>query len=221
MTKDSLSPVVGAPRLVLLVVGLGLVLMLVSAFWQRLSNPHLVKEIDVAATRGGAGGMGGMNPELGKLMQQVSENPNDFKALVHLTEHLMSDQQWDAAENFAKRAMTVNPNDAQPPYLVGVIMHNKGQHQQAAEALEQVVRLKDEASVRYSLGVLYIHYLENPAKGVEHLTAGLHDAKAPESLKKQIREELEKAPLPGAAHPAPKKDGAAEAGKGAAAPGKQ
>lgn len=196
MAKTSFAPAVGSQRLVIIVMALGLGFMLVSGVWQRISNPHLVKEIDTNASAQ----QGGMNPELGKLMQQISENPNDFKALVHLSEHLVNDQQWDAAETFARRAMTVNPSDAQPAYLLGVILHNKSKHVEAAEALETVVKLKDEASVRYSLGVLYIHYLNNTPKGVEHLTAGLHDPKAPETLKAQIREELEKAPLMGEKH---------------------
>lgn len=204
MAKTSFHPAAGSQRAVILVVALGLVLMLASTLWQRLDNPHLVKEIGPRGETGqsGGGGMGGMNPELGKLMQQVSENPNDFKTLVHLSEHLVNDQQWDAAETFAQRAMTVNPGDAQPAYLLGVILHNKGRHQEAAEALETVVKLKDEASVRYSLGVLYIHYLGNTPKGVEHLSAGLHDPKAPEALKAQMREELEKAPLTDEKHKA-------------------
>lgn len=219
MTKTSFPPVIGSQRMVLVVMGLGLAFMLASAIWQRIGNPQLVKEIDTNASASRQGMGGGMNPELGKLMQQVSENPNDFKALVHLAEHLMSDQQWEAAETFVRRAMTVNPADAQPPYLMGVILHNTGKNKEAAEALEQVVKLKDEASVRYSLGVLYIHYLDNPAKGVEHLSAGLHDAKAPESIKTQIREELEKAPLPGEKHKAPAKAG--EAAKTAPPPAKR
>ena len=196
MSKGShFHPATGGPRGVLLLVALGLVLMLAAAFVQRLNNPHLVKQVD-PQQRGGMGQQGGMNPELGKLMQQVSENPNDLKALVHLTEHLVSDQQWDPAETFARRAMVVAPNDAQPAYLMGVILHNQGKHPQAAEALEKVIALKDEASVRYSLGVLYIYYLKNIPKGIEHLSAGLHDPQASEALKTSIREELEKAPMP-------------------------
>lgn len=213
MAKMSFHPATGAQRAVIIVMALGLVLMLASTLWQRLSNPHLVKEIDASAAAGQRGGGGGMNPELGKLMQQVSENPNDFKTLVHLAEHLVNDQQWDAAETFARRAMTVNPSDAQPPYLMGVILHNQGKHPEAAQALETVVKLHDEASVRYSLGVLYIHYLDNVPKGVEHLSAGLHDPKASETLKAQIREELEKAPLTSEKHK-PQPTEAAPAGSG-------
>lgn len=191
------SPVSGSRRMVLLVMAAGLLCMLGASFIQRLQQPSLVVE-----TPGARGGMpaqdmsAGVSPEVGQLMQQIKDNPNDVKALVHLAEHLVGAQQWEAAETFARRAAVVAPSDPQPSYLLGVILHNKGQHAEAAEALERVVVLQDDASVRYSLGVLYIHYLQNVTKGVEHLSAGLHDTKASETLKKSIREELEKAPLP-------------------------
>ena len=195
---NTFYPASGGQRGVLILLGLGLAIILVAALLQRINNPSLVTQIDPQrAQQGGMGGEGGMNPELGKLMQQVSENPNDFKALVHLAEHLVNDQQWDAAESFARRASTVNPNDSQPLYLMGVILHNKGQHQEAAASLEKVVKLKDEASVRYSLGVLYIYFLKNSAKGIEHLTAALNDPQTSEAMKTSLREELEKVPLPG------------------------
>lgn len=196
----------GSRRMVLLFMAAGLLFMLGASFLQRVTNPHLV--VEAPAPRGGSGGqpMGGMNPEVGELMRQVSEKPNDFKALIHLSEHLVSDGQWDAAETFVRRAMVLAPNEAQPSYLLGVILHNQGKNAEAAEALERVVGVKDEASVRYSLGVLYIHYLNNTPKGVEHLSAGLRDPKASEALKTGIREELKKASLPNGGEKKPKPD---------------
>lgn len=186
----------GSRRMILLFMAVGLVFMLAVSLSQRLANPHLVVE---AQQRGGMGqAAGGMSSEVGALMQKVAQNPNDYASVIHLTEHLVTDKQWDAAENFARRAMVVSPGESQPWYLLGVILHNKGQNKEAAEALERAVTMKDEASLRYSLGVLYIYYLNDAAKGVQHLTAGLHAADASDALKKVIREELEKAPLPGA-----------------------
>ena len=101
-----------------------------------------------------------------------------------------------AAETFAQRAITLDAGNSKPLYLLGVIMHNQGRNKEAAEALEKVLAIKDEASVRYSLGVLYLYFLENPAKGIEHLTAGLQDPKASDELKAAITQELEKAPQP-------------------------
>lgn len=183
-------------KAILVFVSLGLVVMLAISFMDRLRNPDLVEPSR------GAGGMGqaqgeGMNPDIAKLMEHLRENPNDVTALLHLSEHLVNDQNWPAAETFISRAVVADPSNSQPMYLLGVVQHNLGKHKEAAESLERVLSLKDEASVRYSLGVLYLYYLNDTANGVKHLSAGLNDPKAPESLKKSLREELEKAPLPG------------------------
>lgn len=191
---------------VLLFVALGLVVMLGISFWDRVSNPELMvpgRDSGMGEGRGSMPGEAAMNPDVAKLMEHLRDNPNDVQALVHLSEHLVNDQNWAAAETFIRRAVIAAPDNAQPMYLLGVVQHNLGQHKEAAESLERVVRLKDEASVRYSLGVLYVYYLQDIPKGVAHLSAGLNDPKAPEALKKSIREELEKVPLPGA--PAQKK----------------
>lgn len=197
-----MTPVSGGRRWVLLCVSLGLLAMLAVSFVYRLQNPSLVVE---APRRGGMMGQqdGGMDPEIGKLMEHLRDNPNDVASLAHLTEHLINQQNWDAAEAFAQRAVVAAPSDPQPVYLLGVVQHNKGRHAEAAASLERVLSMKDDASVRYSLGVLYLYYLNEPAKGVAHLTAGLHDEKASEALKASIRRELEKAPLPDGASSAP------------------
>ena len=192
----SISPASGNRRMILLFMALSFIVMLAVSLSQRLANPHLVVE---AQQRGGMGqAQGGMSSEVGALMQKIAQNPTDYTSLVHLTEHLVTDQQWEAAESFARRAMVVAPGESQPLYLLGVILHNQSKNKEAAEALEQALTIKDEPSMRYSLGVLYIYYLNDAARGVKHLSAGLNAAEAPEALKKAIREELEKAPLPGA-----------------------
>lgn len=182
-------------KAILAFVSVGLLVMLAISFIDRLRNPDLV-----VSSRGGAGmeqAQGeGMNPDIAKLMEHLRENPNDVTALLHLSEHLVNDQNWAAAETFIQRAVVADPSNSQPMYLLGVVQHNLGKHKEAAESLERVLSLKDEASVRYSLGVLYLYYLNDSANGVKHLSAGLNDPKAPESLKKSLREELEKAPLP-------------------------
>ena len=180
-------------RALIILLGLGLVLMLAVSLKERFESPGLTEQRQpraVAAQDNAA-------QQIGQLMRQVAENPNDGTAMIHLVEHLIGAQNWEAAETFAQRAVTLDMGNSKPLYLLGVIMHNQGRNKEAAEALEKVLAIKDEASVRYSLGVLYIHYLDNPAKGVEHLSAGLHDANAPEELKKAIMLELEKTPLPG------------------------
>ena len=181
----------GASRPLIILLGLSLVVMLAVSLKERFENPGLTEQRQPRA----ASAQDSAAQQIGVLMRKVAENPNDGTAMVHLVEHLIGAQNWEAAETFAQRAVTLDTGNSKPLYLLGVIMHNQGRNKEAAEALEQVLALKDEASVRYSLGVLYIHYLENPAKGVEHLSAGLRDANAPEELKKAMLLELEKTPL--------------------------
>ncbi|WP_229772667.1 tetratricopeptide repeat protein [Desulfovibrio porci] len=181
----------GPARALVLLLALALAAMLVISLTERFRNPHLTVQVRPAPQA-----PAGMGDAVGMLMQEVAKDPKNVDAMVHLVEALMSAQNWEAAETFAQRAMTLDLNNPQPPYLLGVIKHNQGKHKEAAELLEKVVSLHDNASVRYSLGVLYIHFLHDPKRGVEHLSAGLHDPKASEDLKKGIREELEKAPLP-------------------------
>jgi hypothetical protein len=85
-------------------------------------------------------------------------------------------------------------------YLLGVILHNRGEHAEAAACLERVVGLRDEPSVRYSLGVLYTHYLQDPARGGQHLRVALAQPGLSDDLARSIRAELD-ALAPGAAAP--------------------
>ena len=152
-------------RALIILLGLGLVVMLAVSLKERFESPGLTEQRQPRA----AAAQDSEAQQIGKLMRQVAENPNDGTAMVHLVEHLIGAQNWEAAETFAQRAVTLDTGNSKPLYLLGVIMHNQGRNKEAAEALEKVLAIKDEASVRYSLGVLYIHYLEDPAKGVEHL----------------------------------------------------
>ena len=115
----------------------------------------------------------------------------------------MTAQNWDAAETFAQRAVTMDVSNPKPLYLLGVIQHSQGRHKDAAETLEKVLSIRDEASVRYSLGVLYIYFLNDAKHGVEHLRAGLNDPGASEELKTAIKQELDKNPLPEEVQTAP------------------
>ncbi len=182
-------------RALILLLALGLVVMLATSLKERFESPGLTEQ-----RRPGPAAQAGRQDDdaqqIGKLMRQIAENPNDSTAMIHLVEHLIGAQNWDAAETFAQRAITLDAANSKPLYLLGVIMHNQGRNKEAAEALEKVLAIKDEASVRYSLGVLYLYFLENPAKGVEHLKAGLQDPKASDELKAAIMQELEKAPQP-------------------------
>lgn len=194
-------------RLVIAVLALSLIAMLVASLMARFSSPGLVTRH--AASETAMPGAQGAD-DVGRLMQQAARNPDDASVQLELAERLMRLGSWEGAENFASRALALAPEDTRTRYLLGVIRHNQGRHAEAATLLEEVLQRKDSAPVRYSLGVLYLHYLNQAARGIEHLSAGLHAPDADESLKAAIRQELEKAPLPEA--DAPEADVAAAAG---------
>lgn len=182
-------------RALILLLALGLTAMLAVSLIHRFTNPHLTVQRPAAPTGTGSAAQ---QDRIGTLMQQAARDPDNVQTLIRLIEALIARQNWEAAATFARRAVTLDVNNPRPLYLLGLAEHNQGRHREAAELLEKVLLLKDEASVRYSLGVLYIYYLNNVPRGVEHLSAGLHDPDAGEDLKRGLREELEKAPLPGA-----------------------
>ena len=76
--------------------------------------------------------------------------------------------------------------------MLGVILHNQGKPQEAAATLEKVVALRDDATVRYSLGVLYSYFLQQKDKGRAHWEAGLKDPKISPEMRQAIEEELKK-----------------------------
>ena len=122
---------------------------------------------------------------------------------MELTEALVAAQSWDAAETFAKRGVTLNTQDHRPLHLLGVILHNKGQHKEAAEALEKAIAITPAAPLHYSLGVLLTYFLKDPQHGLEHFTIALNAPDADEELKQAIRQELSKKSPPAPGEKAP------------------
>ncbi|MDE7370869.1 MAG: tetratricopeptide repeat protein [Desulfovibrio sp.] len=180
-------------RVLIISLGIALVAMLAASLAERFTSTGLtVRHTHEPAAQAPVPG----TDEVGRLMQEVAKDPGNKVALVEIAERLMTMGSWDGAESFATRALALDPRDGRTRYLLGVIRHNQGKHAEAAKLLEEALKDKDSAAMRYSLGVLYLHYLNEPARGVEHLTEALHAPDADESLRQAIREELEKAPLP-------------------------
>lgn len=194
MASESAIPV--RARVLIISLGIALVAMLAVSLAERFTSAGLtVRHTHVPAAQSPAPG----TDEVGRLMQEVSKDPGNKAALVEIAERLMAMGSWDGAESFATRALALEPRDGRTRYLLGVIRHNQGKHAEAAKLLEEALKDKDSAAMRYSLGVLYLHYLNEPARGVEHLSHALYAPDADESLRQSIREELEKAPQPVAA----------------------
>jgi tetratricopeptide (TPR) repeat protein len=176
-------------------MALGFVLMLFVALAGNFKNSQLTQWTPEPVT----GMPASMDRNIGRLMRQVAKEPDNknLDLLVQLAEALMAAQNWDAAEIFAKRGVTLNTQDQRSLYLLGVILHNKGQHKEAAEAIEKAIAVKSTAPLHYSLAVLNTYFLKHPQHGMEHFTIALNAPDADEELRQAIRQELNKQALPG------------------------
>lgn len=194
---------------VVVFLALGLCSMLAASLWHRFSQPsltiHRFAEAGVSMPPAmQQDDMGG----IGRLMEAAAKNPHDVPALLKLAESLMAMGQWQSAENFVRKALTEPGDHSRPTYLLAVIRHNMGQHEDAAELLEQLLAKQENPSARYSLAILLIHYLKRPEAGREQLEKGLAAENVPENLARAMREELGKLP------PAPEKPTTKDAGNG-------
>lgn len=210
-------PACGIQRILLVCLAFAFVGMTGASLWQRILRPELVvsSQRPQRSAEQDEARMGAMQ-ELGGLMQKLQQDPGDVATMLQLAERFVKEKNWDPAENFARRAVVAAPGNPQPLYLLGVILHNRGNYAEAAACLERVVSLRDEPSVRYSLGVLYARYLQDPARGEQHLRVALAQPGLPDGLGETIRAELDALALQAApsketdaaAKPAPEKKGA-------------
>ena len=182
----------GKQRILLLCLAFAFVGMTAASLWQRIMRPDLVVPGNIPQRSAGQDeARAGAMREIGALMQKLQQDPGDVATMLHLAERFVQDTNWAAAESFARRGVVAAPDNPQPLYLLGVILHNQGNHAEAAACLERVVSLRDEPSVRYSLGVLYARYVQDPARGSRHLRAALVQPGLPDELAKTIRTELD------------------------------
>ncbi len=130
--------------------------------------------------------------EIGKHMEELKENPDNFDLLVHTADLLLQTEQWDAAESFLRRALTLDASKAQPHYLLGIALHSNEKHAEAAASLERVVSINNDPSARYSLGVLYAYYLEDKARALDHFAKALEMKDLGSDLRTAIEMESEK-----------------------------
>ena len=189
-------------RSILLLIAAGLVLMLASTLSYFSANPGLVSHTTTGSQAAAPSGQQQMPSSAGMdeatqqgvmaLMQKLQKNPTDLEALIGLTEHFMHTQDWQRAETFALRAVVAAPNEMQPLYMLGIIQHSQNRNAEAAASLEKVVAAKEDASVRYSLGILYAYYLEQPDKGLEQLRKALEIPNISDDFKKAVAEEITK-----------------------------
>ena len=130
--------------------------------------------------------------EIGALMQMVKANPKDSALILKLCDALMHAERWDAAESFARRVLDNDPNNFQAHFLLGVILHQRQNYQEAQEMLQKALAIHDDPAARYSLGILCLYFLQQQEQGLLHLKAALKLPDLTPELKASIEEELRK-----------------------------
>lgn len=181
-------------KLVLLLMGIFFLTVACVSVASRLISPGLtvssfgrMQATEVISEKQ-SGGMG----TLGELMRRASDNPDDIDALIKIAEIFARSGDFSNAESFARRAHSIDEKNAQALYLLGVINHNLGHHEEAARLIEDALRIDDTAASRYSLAILYIYYLNEPQKGLSNLKAGLSIAGIPDNMREHMQKEIYK-----------------------------
>lgn len=181
-------------RIVVIVLAIALLAMLLVSLWWRFHQPSLTINRFAGKSQNQTPASKNMDA-IGALMEKVVQNPHDVHALLQLTESLMAIGQWESAENFALKAMNEdNGENPRAMYLLAVIHHNRGQHESAAELLEKLLAKQENPSARYSLAILYIHFLNKPDEGRAQLEKGISAQGTPQGLIEAMQEELGKLP---------------------------
>lgn len=201
------DPAISLParRVPLGIVLAGLVLMFFSAAGYLVEHPSLTvhSQVQEAAAPAGAdaptaaappAGMPGAGMPEGviEFMRRLQQNPTDQHALLSLAEHFVHSEDWIRAETFALRAVAADPAASRPLYLLGIIQHNQNRHAEAAASLRKALASGEDASIRYSLGLLAAYYLDKPEEGLAELRKAADNPAASPELKASAREEMEK-----------------------------
>lgn len=198
-----------------LVLLAGFVLMFGSSVVYRITNPSRVIHRQVqpqvdhgdAAMPGegmtmpggmppamGGGTMGG-NPqamaEIGRLMGQLQQNPDDVDTLVAIGKAFLEADAVDRAESFANRALAAAPQNPEALNLAAVAAFAHGHHEQSAEYFEKLVAVQpDDGPAWYNLGMLYKHHLKQPGKAAAAFEKALPLAEQDPELKTRLDAEL-------------------------------
>ncbi len=180
-------------KVILGILALSIVSMLVVSFVQRMGGTALMVQNTAGTPSAAQSKADALTAEIGQHMQELQKDPNNYGNLVHTSDLLVQSEQWDAAESFLRRAIALDATKAQPFYLLGIVLHNQKKNKEAAVALEKVVAIDNDPSARYSLGVLYMYFLQDVLKGVEHLQKALENPKIEAELRTVIENELKNA----------------------------
>lgn len=143
--------------------------------------------------------LGSIQDKLGKradtienMKKTISLNEKHYQALNYLAyTYAELDQDLDAAESLARRALALNPGDAYIKDTVGWVLYKKGKFSDAVKVLESAYKIKpNESIIAEHLGDAYYQYqLFNKAKDMyEKAAASEKDVTNIQKIKIKILE---------------------------------
>ena len=193
MTEHAAQPRTST-RILILLLGLCLLVLLIFFIKERLTHPALTQnragsEMHFQASKEM---IQRDADEIGALMQLLKNHPNDSALLLKLVNALMKAERWDAAQQFAHRLLAKDEKSFDAHFLLGIILHQIQNDEEAAKELEHALQLKEDGPARYSLAILYLYFLNKKEEGRAQLEAALKIPDLSSELKKSLEEELVK-----------------------------
>ncbi len=178
-------------RYVIVLLGASLVVMLAVSFLFRMDKPGLKIRQMPRSAMGGQGMGGDQMGQVGKLMRQLGDKPNDPDLLLQLAEFFMSSQDWDNAQTFLTRALVAKPGDLRTLHHFALTQFQKQQYAEAAQTFQQILAIEpDSAIAQFNLGLIYGRFLNKPDQARALLQQAAGSPKATAEVKKNAQSEL-------------------------------
>lgn len=185
------------PRHVILLVGVGLAFVLITAFVYRLTHPSLTQSLGqpahTAADHGDEPQAMAQQDMTGvrDLMVKLSEDPDNPDVLKALGREFMRMQAWDQAKGFLEKAVTIKPSDTDAMMMLGVALFNLQSYREAADQFELIVSLEeDNGMAKYNLGVIYKYGLKDPETAKGYFEQVVDSDKVSEDIRNQAAQEI-------------------------------
>lgn len=124
------------------------------------------------------------------LTQKLQANPNDARILLELSKYFIELCEWKQAEYFLLHALIVEPNNPDILYLLGITQYNQEEYIDAVNSFKKVLIIEPDPSAQYSLGLLYLYYLDKKNQGLQYLQQVIDNPKSTPEMKQTTQQLL-------------------------------
>lgn len=181
-----------------------LMLLLLTAVYQRMANPSLSRHLDhgpenTAAQTSGQEAAQPASPALppqeaealSQAMADLKGAPNDVSRILQVADIFNRNRDWANALAFLARATQAAPNDPRPWHHLGVTHAKSGNFSAAVQSFERAITIApDNHRAHFNLAVIYRHYLNQPDRAAALLKTITDSPTADPMLKERAAAEL-------------------------------